>query len=147
MRDRDAGIDLGIVRTRRDRLNGMGEIVLTLTTHGVATVEIAVRFDEAYGAGAVATPFPDHRQANAPSVLRPSPRRHPSEESAAPGRRGNARWKRCAPGPTVVPVNSHLHSAGRLLRRSRPIRTAWLWLNDMAERLERAAVTPADRAC
>ena len=53
MRDRDAGIDLGIVRTRRDRLNGMGEIVLTLTTHGVATVEITVRFDEAYGAGAV----------------------------------------------------------------------------------------------
>jgi hypothetical protein len=30
MRDRDAGIDLGIVRTRR--LNRMGEIVLTLTT-------------------------------------------------------------------------------------------------------------------
>jgi hypothetical protein len=48
MRDRDAGIDLGIVHTRR-RLNGMGAIVLTLTTHGVATVEIAVRFHEAYG--------------------------------------------------------------------------------------------------
>jgi hypothetical protein len=46
MRDRDAGIDLGIVHTRR-RLNGMGAIVLTLTTHGVATVEIAVRFHEA----------------------------------------------------------------------------------------------------
>lgn len=51
MRDWDADIDLGIVRTRRRRLNGMGEIVLTLTTHGVATVEIAVRFHEAYGAG------------------------------------------------------------------------------------------------
>ena len=33
MRDRDAGIDLGIVRTRR-RLNRMGEIVLTFTTRG-----------------------------------------------------------------------------------------------------------------
>jgi hypothetical protein len=42
MRDRDAGIDLGIVRTRR-RLNGTSEIVLTLTTHGVATVEIDER--------------------------------------------------------------------------------------------------------
>lgn len=75
MRDRDAGIDLGIVRTRRRRLNGMGEIVLTLTTHGVATVEIAVRFDEAC-AGFVATPFPDHRQANAIRVA--------SEPPAAP---------------------------------------------------------------
>jgi hypothetical protein len=46
MRDRDAGIDLGIVHTGR-RLNGTGAIVLTLTTHGVATVEIAVRFHEA----------------------------------------------------------------------------------------------------
>ena len=38
------------MRTRRG-LNGMGEIVLTLNTHGLATVETAVRFHEAYGAG------------------------------------------------------------------------------------------------
>jgi hypothetical protein len=123
MRDWNADIDLGIVRTRR-RLNGVGAIVLRLTTHGVATVEIAVRFHERLGRRGPSRyrfPVTDRRT---PSVSRPSPRRHPSEEPAAPGRHGNAPWKSCAPAPTAVPVNSHLHSAGRLLRRSRPIRTA-----------------------
>src|ERR1700754_2485254 len=43
----------------------------------------------------------------------------------------------------AVHVDERQGPAGRLLRRSRPVRTAFLRLNDMAERLERAAVTPS----
>jgi transposase-like protein len=49
-RDRDASFDPVIVRKRQRRLDGIDEIVLSLTARGLTTGEIAAHFAEVYGA-------------------------------------------------------------------------------------------------
>jgi putative transposase len=49
-RDRDSSFDPVIVRKRQGRLDGINEIVLSLTARGLTTGEIAAHFDEVYGA-------------------------------------------------------------------------------------------------
>jgi putative transposase len=49
-RDRNASFDPVIVRKRQRRLDGIDEIVLSLTARGLTTSEIAAHFEEVYGA-------------------------------------------------------------------------------------------------
>jgi transposase-like protein len=49
-RDRDANFSPMIVRKRQRRLDGIDEIVLSLTADGLTTREVAAHFDEVYGA-------------------------------------------------------------------------------------------------
>ncbi|HWJ64243.1 MAG TPA: IS256 family transposase [Acidimicrobiales bacterium] len=49
-RDRDASFDPVIVRKRQRRLDGIDEIVLSLTARGLTTGEVAAHFTEVYGA-------------------------------------------------------------------------------------------------
>ncbi|WP_239088146.1 IS256 family transposase [Planosporangium mesophilum] len=49
-RDRDGSFEPVIVRKRQRRLNGVDQIVLSLTARGLTTGEIAAHFDEVYGA-------------------------------------------------------------------------------------------------
>ncbi|MBB2504980.1 IS256 family transposase, partial [Amycolatopsis echigonensis] len=49
-RDTDASFDPKIVRKRQRRLDGIDEIVLSLTARGLTTGEVAAHFDEVYGA-------------------------------------------------------------------------------------------------
>ena len=49
-RDRDGSFDPMIVRKRQRRLDGIDEIVLSLTARGLTTGEIAAHFAEVYGA-------------------------------------------------------------------------------------------------
>ena len=58
-RDRDGSFEPAIVRKRQRRLDGIDEIVLSLTARGLTTGEIAAHFAEVYGATASArTPSP-----------------------------------------------------------------------------------------
>lgn len=49
-RDRDGSFDPQVVRKRQRRLDGTGQIVISLTARGLTTGEIAAHFDEVYGA-------------------------------------------------------------------------------------------------
>jgi transposase-like protein len=49
-RDRDGSFAPTIVRKRQRRLDGVDEIVLSLTARGLTTGEIAAHFAEVYGA-------------------------------------------------------------------------------------------------
>jgi len=49
-RDRDGTFEPAIVRKRQRRLDGIDQIVLSLTARGLTTGEIAAHFDEVYGA-------------------------------------------------------------------------------------------------
>ena len=49
-RDRDGSFEPGIVRKRQRRLDGIDEIVLSLTARGLTTGEVAAHFAEVYGA-------------------------------------------------------------------------------------------------
>jgi len=49
-RDRDGSFDPVIVPKRKRRLDGVDQIVLSLTARGLTTGEIAAHFDEVYGA-------------------------------------------------------------------------------------------------
>jgi len=49
-RDRDSTFDPVIVRKRQRRLDGIDQIVLSLTARGLTTGEIAAHFEEVYGA-------------------------------------------------------------------------------------------------
>ncbi len=49
-RDRDGSFDPKIVRKRQRRLDGIDEIVLSLTARGLTTGEVAAHFGEVYGA-------------------------------------------------------------------------------------------------
>src|SRR4051794_21448768 len=49
-RDRDASFEPVIVKKRQRRLNGIDEIVLSLTARGLTTGEVAAHFDEVHGA-------------------------------------------------------------------------------------------------
>jgi putative transposase len=49
-RDRDSSFDPVIVRKRQRRLNGIDQLVLSLTARGLTTGEIAAHFAEVYGA-------------------------------------------------------------------------------------------------
>jgi putative transposase len=49
-RDRDGSFEPGIVRKRQRRLDGIDEIVLSLTARGLTTGEVAAHFDDVYGA-------------------------------------------------------------------------------------------------
>ena len=49
-RDRDSSFEPVIVRKRQRRLDGIDEIVLSLTARGLTTGEVAAHFDEVYGA-------------------------------------------------------------------------------------------------
>ena len=49
-RDRDVSFDPVIVRKRQRRLDGIDQIVLSLTARGLSTGEVAAHFDEVYGA-------------------------------------------------------------------------------------------------
>ena len=49
-RDRDASFSPEIVRKRQRRLDGIDEIVLSLTARGLTTGEVAAHFAEVYGA-------------------------------------------------------------------------------------------------
>ena len=49
-RDRDGSFDPVIVRKRQRRLDGIDQIVLSLTAHGLTTGEVAAHFAEVYGA-------------------------------------------------------------------------------------------------
>ena len=49
-RDRDSSFEPVIVKKRQRRLDGIDEIVLSLTARGLTTGEIAAHFDEVYGA-------------------------------------------------------------------------------------------------
>lgn len=49
-RDRDGSFESVIVPERKRRLDGVDQIVLSLTARGLTTGEIAAHFDEVYGA-------------------------------------------------------------------------------------------------
>jgi putative transposase len=49
-RDRDASFDPQVVRKRQRRLDGISQIVLSLTARGLTTGEISAHFEEVYGA-------------------------------------------------------------------------------------------------
>jgi putative transposase len=49
-RDRDGTFDPGIVRKRQRRLDGIDELVLSLTARGLTTGEVSAHFAEVYGA-------------------------------------------------------------------------------------------------
>lgn len=49
-RDRDGSFEPQLVRKRQRRLDGIDEIVLSLSARGLTTGEIAAHFDEVYGA-------------------------------------------------------------------------------------------------
>ena len=49
-RDRDSSFEPVIVKKRQRRLDGIDEIVLSLTARGLTTGEVAAHFDEVYGA-------------------------------------------------------------------------------------------------
>ena len=49
-RDREGTFDPAIVKKRQRRLNGIDEIVLSLTARGLTTGEVAAHFEEVYGA-------------------------------------------------------------------------------------------------
>ena len=49
-RDRDASFTPAIVRKRQRRLDGIDEIVLSLTARGLTTGEVAAHFEQVYGA-------------------------------------------------------------------------------------------------
>lgn len=49
-RDREGSFEPGIVRKRQRRLDGIDQIVLSLTARGLTTGEVAVQFAEVYGA-------------------------------------------------------------------------------------------------
>lgn len=49
-RDRDGSFQPKIVKKRQRRLDGIDEIVLSLTTRGLTTGEVAAHFDDVYGA-------------------------------------------------------------------------------------------------
>lgn len=49
-RDRDGSFEPGIVKKRQRRLNGIDDIVLSLTARGLTTGEVAAHFEEVYGA-------------------------------------------------------------------------------------------------
>lgn len=49
-RDRDGSFEPTIVRKRQRRLNGVDELVLSLTARGLTTGEISAHFAEVYGA-------------------------------------------------------------------------------------------------
>jgi hypothetical protein len=62
-RDRDASFDPVIVRKRQRRLDGIDEIVLSLTARGLTPGEVAAHFDEALRReGEPGHDLPDHRQ-------------------------------------------------------------------------------------
>jgi transposase-like protein len=50
-RDRDGSFEPQIVRKRQRRLDGIDQIVLSLTARGLTTGEVAAHFAEVYGAG------------------------------------------------------------------------------------------------
>jgi putative transposase len=56
-RDRDSSFDPVIVRKRQRRLDGIDEIVLSLTARGLTTGEVAAHFDEVYGAKVSKPPY------------------------------------------------------------------------------------------
>jgi hypothetical protein len=49
-RDRDSSFEPVIVKKRQRRLDGIDEIVLSLTALGLTTGEVAAHFDEVFGA-------------------------------------------------------------------------------------------------
>jgi transposase-like protein len=49
-RDVDSSFEPQIVRKRQRRLNGIDQIVLSLTAKGLTTGEVAAHFDDVYGA-------------------------------------------------------------------------------------------------
>ena len=49
-RDRDGSFEPVIVRKRQRRLDGIDQIVLSLTARGLTTGEVAAHFEEVYGA-------------------------------------------------------------------------------------------------
>jgi putative transposase len=49
-RDRDGSFEPQVVRKRQRRLDGIDQIVISLTARGLTTGEIAAHFDEVYGA-------------------------------------------------------------------------------------------------
>src|SRR4029078_3984055 len=49
-RDRDGTFEPGIVRKRQRRLDGVDQIILSLSARGLTTGEIAAHFAEGYGA-------------------------------------------------------------------------------------------------
>ena len=49
-RDRDGSFDPQVVRTQQRRLDGIDQIVLSLTVRGLTTGEICAHFEEVYGA-------------------------------------------------------------------------------------------------
>lgn len=49
-RDRDGAFEPAIVRKRQRRLDGIDQIVLSLTARGLTTGDIAAHFEEVYGA-------------------------------------------------------------------------------------------------
>ena len=62
-RDRDASFEPVIVKKRQRRLDGIDEIVLSLTARGLTTGEVAAHFDEVYGAKVSQRhDLEDHRQ-------------------------------------------------------------------------------------
>ena len=62
-RDRDGSFEPVIVRKRQRRLDGIDQLVLSLTARGLTTGEIAAHFEEVYGARiSKDTISADHRQ-------------------------------------------------------------------------------------
>lgn len=55
-RDRDGSFEPQLVRMRQRRLNGIDQIVLSLTARGLTTGEIAAHFADVYGAKVSRTP-------------------------------------------------------------------------------------------
>ncbi len=62
-RDREGSFEPVIVRKRQRRLDGIDQIVLSLTARGLTSGEIAAHFEEVYGAKVSRDAhLPDHRQ-------------------------------------------------------------------------------------
>ena len=77
-RDRDSSFEPVIVKKRQRRLDGIDEIVLSLTARGLTTGEVAAHFDEVYSrVGLQGHHLPDHRQGDRGDdrVAEPAPRR------------------------------------------------------------------------
>jgi putative transposase len=61
-RDREGSFEPQIVKKRQRRLDGIDEVVLSLTARGLTTGEIAAHFDDVYGAPSPRTPSAGSRR-------------------------------------------------------------------------------------
>jgi hypothetical protein len=110
-RDREGSFAPTIVGKRQRRLDGVDEIVLSLSARGLTTGEIAAHFAEVYGARVSRdTITPDHRQGHRGDdrVAQPAPRPRLNSidgRERSGRRRSDASWRTkpdASPGQEAV---------------------------------------------